>query len=340
MADADEKLLDSAHIDRSVLEKYYTIDADQPFAPGTGFRARPRDPAANGVRDFLNVRQGLQLIVGDVYFENDTFADSTGSNVLKLHFRLSGSGAVGQPGGQEEYPIEQHWCQLLLQPEGMAKREWFRRNQHEQSVTLFCSADFLEERLVESMAKLPEPVREFVEGHKGDFYVHGIPLRADMVTAASDLITSDFVGDLRMLHAEARSLELLLWVVEALIDLEATKDQPKIRLRAKEIEMLQHTREILEANFIEPPKIAELAQGIGTNEGKLMQGFKQLFGQTIFDYSQRLRMEHGKELLESTDLSITEIAFELGYDYSNNFTTAFKRHYGMTPRAARLAAKH
>ena len=72
---------------------------------------------------------------------------------------------------------------------------------------------------------------------------------------------------------------------------------------------------------------------------QLMQGFKQLFGQTIFDYSQRLRMEHSKDLLETTDLTITEIAFELGYDYSNNFTTAFKRHFGMTPRAARLAAR-
>ena len=70
-----------------------------------------------------------------------------------------------------------------------------------------------------------------------------------------------------------------------------------------------------------------------------MHSFKQLFGQTIFDYTQNLRMDKAKELLEKTERSITEIAFDVGYEYSSNFTTAFKRRFSITPSVAREAFK-
>ena len=41
-------------------------------------------------------------------------------------------------------------------------REWFQKGQHEQSVTLFCSAEFLKERLHDSMSLLPQPVQDFI----------------------------------------------------------------------------------------------------------------------------------------------------------------------------------
>ena len=66
-----------------------------------------------------------------------------------------------------------------------------------------------------------------------------------------------------------------------------------------------------------------------------MAGFKRLYGQTIFDYCQSRRMEHARHLLEHTELSITEISFDVGYEYPSNFTTAFKRHFGVTPKVAR-----
>ncbi len=81
----------------------------------------------------------------------------------------------------------------------------------------------------------------------------------------------------------------------------------------------------------------DLARQVGVNEAKLMHAFKQVFGQTIFDYTQGLRMDEAKRLLETTEKSITEIAFDVGYEYSSNFTTAFKRRFFITPSVARDA---
>jgi AraC-like DNA-binding protein len=49
-------------------------------------------------------------------------------------------------------------------------------------------------------------------------------------------------------------------------------------------------------------------------------------------------MEQAKKLLETTPLSVTQIALEVGYEYASNFTTAFRRHFGITPKSARDAA--
>jgi len=98
-------------------------------------------------------------------------------------------------------------------------------------------------------------------------------------------------------------------------------------------------RNILERDYAAPPTINQLARLIGLNEAKLMQDFKQLYGQTIFDFTQNIRMDEAKRLLETTSKSITEIAFDVGYEYSSNFTTAFKRRFGVPPSVAREAYK-
>ena len=143
---------------------------------------------------------------------------------------------------------------------------------------------------------------------------------------------------MRSLYAEAKAYELLSLGLQSLIDIKAGQERRDSGLTTRDIEKIHNARRILEERFLEPPKIAELARAVGLNEAKLMRSFKQVFGPTIFDFSQQLRMELAKKLIETTDMSVTEIALDVGYEYSSNFTTAFKRHFGITPKAARDAA--
>ena len=43
------------------------------------------------------------------------------------------------------------------------------------------------------------------------------------------------------------------------------------------------------------------------------------------------RMKHAWELLQSTDMTIQEVARTVGYDGVSQFSLVFKQHYGMTP---------
>ncbi len=319
------------------VREYYAPDSVQPFLPEHGIRLIPEISGAFGYRDIVHIADGFDMVVGDVRHEKPATIRVREGATLKFHYRLSGEGRA-RLDGEQQVDIPERCCMLLLHPDGIAKREWFFAGQHEQSVTLLCSADFLQERLADVADEMPDYIRMFLQKDVKQSRQLTMPLRADMARAAASLLACELAGSLRRLYAEAKSYELLTLSAQSVIDAEAGLDRRDSGLSAKDLANLQAARQQLEQDFLDPPKIADLAKSVGLNEAKLMRAFKQVYGATIFDFSQQLRMELAKKLIETTDLSVTEIALEVGYEYSSNFTTAFKRHFGITPKAARDAA--
>ena len=231
--------------------------------------------------------------------------------MLKLHYRLSGRGRAALDDGKR-VDIRERCCMLLLHPDGTAKREWFFAGQHEQSVTLLCSPAFFGNRFTEAADSLPHYIRNFMKGKIEESRQLAMPLRADMARAAASLLACELSGPLRNLFAQAKAYELLALSVQSVIDMEAGLERRDSGLNSNDIERLRNAHKQLEEQFLDPPKIADLAQDIGLNQAKLMRAFKQVFGTTIFDFTQQLRMELAKKLIETTDLSVTEIALEVG----------------------------
>ena len=63
-------------------------------------------------------------------------------------------------------------------------------------------------------------------------------------------------------------------------------------------------------------------------------------GMTIFEYIERRRMEAARRMLRTDGLSVTEIALEVGYEYSCNLSVAYKRHFGFSPWEERASLRH
>jgi AraC-like DNA-binding protein len=80
-----------------------------------------------------------------------------------------------------------------------------------------------------------------------------------------------------------------------------------------------------------------LEQECGVDINYLNIIFKKETSRTLYQYMTGVRMEHAKHLLETTEMSITDIASKVGYPNSNSFTRAFKRHTGSTPQNYRLS---
>jgi transcriptional regulator GlxA family with amidase domain len=73
----------------------------------------------------------------------------------------------------------------------------------------------------------------------------------------------------------------------------------------------------------------------GVPERSLKRRFKAANGVPLIDYLQNLRIEHGKHLLETSDLPVEEISAEVGYADASFFRRLFKRLAGLTPLAYR-----
>lgn len=96
----------------------------------------------------------------------------------------------------------------------------------------------------------------------------------------------------------------------------------------------------IERNYADPKlNIDALADHVGLSASHIQNIFKAATGSSISAYLRRLRLNKATELLEQTDVPISEIAERTGFGNSNYFYTVFKRHYAVTPseyRANRL----
>jgi AraC-like DNA-binding protein len=68
----------------------------------------------------------------------------------------------------------------------------------------------------------------------------------------------------------------------------------------------------------------------------LHYGFKQCFGISLHEYQTERRMHTALKLLQETRLPISDVAARVGFDEPTNFTAAFKRHFAVLPREARI----
>jgi AraC family transcriptional regulator, transcriptional activator of the genes for pyochelin and ferripyochelin receptors len=85
-----------------------------------------------------------------------------------------------------------------------------------------------------------------------------------------------------------------------------------------------------------PPSLLELAKLVGLNDYKLKSGFRHVFGTTVFGYLHQQRMQQAYRLLTTSDLTVTEVANQVGYTSLSAFSTAFKKFFGISPSRCRV----
>lgn len=77
--------------------------------------------------------------------------------------------------------------------------------------------------------------------------------------------------------------------------------------------------------------LQSMAEAIGMSRAAFARRFKDMVGQSMFEYLTTLRVQRAKELLRDTQRPLYEIAGLVGYESDLAFTKTFKKHAGMTP---------
>jgi AraC-like DNA-binding protein len=103
--------------------------------------------------------------------------------------------------------------------------------------------------------------------------------------------------------------------------------EERMRIYAVKRYILNH----LEEAFI----IRRLAKKAAVGEQKFKDGFYQLFEMSVGAYIHEARMKTGKFMLRYSDKSIKEIAMLCGYSKARNFSSAYKKYFGVRPREER-----
>lgn len=88
----------------------------------------------------------------------------------------------------------------------------------------------------------------------------------------------------------------------------------------------------IQEHFREQIVIQDMARKLYTSPGYLGTVFTKRMGISIKEYLHTLRMEEAVRLMTETDMLLSEIAYDVGYNNYNNFYHHFERFFGMTPR--------
>ena len=98
---------------------------------------------------------------------------------------------------------------------------------------------------------------------------------------------------------------------------------------------LKRALDYISSHLTDEIRVPRLAEHAGINKSYLQSLFSRYMDCTITDYINQKRLEHAVFLLESSSLSITDVAFQSGYNSRQHFGSTFEKYYGISPRAFR-----
>ena len=98
------------------------------------------------------------------------------------------------------------------------------------------------------------------------------------------------------------------------------------------IKKIKKAKEIIISRMIEPPTLVQLAKEVDISLKKLKQGFKQVYGTSVFSFLIDYKMQVSKRLLSSGEYNVNEVALKVGYSTATHFINAFKKKFGTTPK--------
>lgn len=96
--------------------------------------------------------------------------------------------------------------------------------------------------------------------------------------------------------------------------------------------------DIINSNFAKPLSMAVLAAQAGMSESAFYQHFKSVTRMTPLQYQKQMRMHEAKRILTSGVATVTEVAFQVGYESLSQFSREYSRKFGVPPKAMKQAA--
>lgn len=157
-----------------------------------------------------------------------------------------------------------------------------------------------------------------------------IKVGAKIYSVIQDIKNCFYKGLTRKIYIESKIYELI-----ALSHHSLDNEKENTSLSTNDVEKIKFAAQLIRDNINNPDTIVRLARKVGVNQTKLKEGFKTVFGNTVFGYLQEIRMNKAKYYLVDTSLSIQEISHLSGYQNVSNFSIAFKRIFGYSPNKLR-----
>ncbi|MEQ3657131.1 MAG: AraC family transcriptional regulator [Dokdonia sp.] len=161
------------------------------------------------------------------------------------------------------------------------------------------------------------------------YYMDGI-ITPSMAIVLNQLVNYNLHPNIKDLYFKGKSYELLSLYFTRPADADIA--QCPFLVDEDNVAKIKRAKEIVIARMAEPPTLQELSEEIGLSLNKLKEGFKQIYGDSVFSFLFDYKMEVARQLLESGAHNVNEVGLKVGYSTASHFIAAFKKKFGTTPK--------
>ncbi|WP_194768275.1 helix-turn-helix transcriptional regulator [Tamlana sp. I1] len=161
------------------------------------------------------------------------------------------------------------------------------------------------------------------------YYKDGV-ITPSMAIVLNQMINYNLNQSIKALYFKGKAYELLSLYFNRSED--ANVEQCPFLVDETNVIKIRKAKDIIVSRMAEPPTLQELADEIGLSLKKLKEGFKQIYGDSVFSFLFDYKMEVARKLLESGENNVNEVGLKVGYSASSHFISAFKKKYGTTPK--------
>lgn len=166
-----------------------------------------------------------------------------------------------------------------------------------------------------------------ISGGQAYLYDELIPIGIQEISAK--IFETDISSQLSDFYLKVKAQELIYLFFNSLIKREIVTSYP---VNASDIKKMYLIREKLTSDLSMVPNLSHLTTFSHMSESKMNRLFKQIFGTSIYNYHQRLRLNEAAHLLKTEKISVTEVGYRLGFTNLSHFSRIFERHTGLKPK--------
>ena len=253
------------------------------------------------------------------------YQEAVSQEFIQFHFCQKGSGNFEFNGGSYQLPLMSKNVILLYNPQKALPID-LNLTHNSAVVSLVISIKKFHSLLSEDA----DHIHFLSAENNTKKYYDTRPISPAMSVVLSQILETKLHESIETLYFKGKVYELLSLFFNKSED--ADVEQCPFLIDEENVRKIRKAKEIIISHMTEPPTLQELSAEIGLNIKKLKEGFKQIYGDTVYGYLLDHKMNEARSMLNSRQYNINEISLKLGYSTSSHFIAAFKKKFGTTPK--------
>ena len=276
--------------------------------------------------DEITLEKGFYVL----HFQNESkivqnFEREINSTFIQMHFCLRGNSKFLFNNGSYSFDVLDNRSILLYNPQRVLPI-----NLEIQPKTTLISLLISIEKFHSLFSKESGYIPFLSNENSNKKYYDDKEIKPTVSIVLQQIINSNINSSIRELYVKGKVYELLSLHFQK--DETAEGEYCPFLVDEQNVLKIRKAKEIIISRMAEPPSLQELANEIGLNIKKLKEGFKQIYGDSVFSFLFDYKMEHARRLLETNQFNVNEVGTQVGYSTASHFIAAFKKKFGTTPK--------